>query len=176
MGAWTPWLAGGTVAASVVLGWCLALLTLPGVWVMLAAAALVNWLWTPGIYSWWTLSVCAGVALVGELLEVVASGVGAKKFGGSGWGATGAVVGSLLGALLGTLVIPIPVIGTIIGSVLGASGGALMTERWVKGRSWEESNKAAAGAAVGRLVATAIKLGVAVAVGLVLLAGLVTPL
>ena len=176
MGAWEPWLVGLVMVLSVAIGWGLALLTLPGVWLMLAAAALINWLWTPGVYSWWTIGVCAGVALLGEILEVVASGVGAKKFGGSGWGATGAVVGSLLGALVGTFAIPVPVIGTVIGSVLGASLGALMTERWVKGRTWEESHKSAAGAAVGRLAATVIKVGVAVAVGLALLLGLVTGL
>ena len=174
--AWTPWLAGGTVVVCVVMGWALAVLTLPGVWLMLLAASLVNWLWTPGLFSWWTIGVCAGVALLGELLEVVASGFGSKKFGGSGTGAVGSVIGGLLGAVVGTFAIPIPVIGTIVGSVLGAGLGALAAERGVKKRTWAESNKSAAGAAVGRLAATAIKIAVAVGVGLVLLLGLVTGL
>ena len=47
----------------VVLGWVLAVLTLPGVWIMLLAAALINWLWWPGCYSWWTIGVCGVIAL-----------------------------------------------------------------------------------------------------------------
>lgn len=176
MGGWTPWLAGGVVTLSVVVGWVLAVATLPGVWLMLLAATLVNWLWTPGVYSWWTLGVCAAVALAGEVLEVVASGFGSRKFGGSGWGAAGSVAGGLVGALVGTFAIPIPLVGTVVGSVLGAAGGALLTERWVKKRSWGESHKSAAGAALGRLSATVIKIAVAGVVGLALLAGLVTGL
>lgn len=176
MGAWTPWLAGGVVTLSVVVGWALAVATLPGVWLMLLAATLVNWLWTPGVYSWWTIGVCAAVALAGELLEVVASGFGSRRFGGSGWGAAGSVVGGLLGAVVGTFVILIPLVGTIVGSVVGAALGALVAERGVKKRPWGESHKSAAGAAFGRLGATVIKVGVAGAVGVVLLAGLVTRL
>jgi uncharacterized protein YqgC (DUF456 family) len=176
MGAWEPWLAGGVVALSVLVGWVLAALTLPGVWVMLLSATLVNWLWTPGVYSWWTLGVCAAVALLGEVMEVVASGFGSRRFGGSRTGALGSVIGGVIGALVGTFAIPIPLVGTVVGSVLGAAAGAAAAERWVKGRPWGESHKSAAGAAVGRLAATVIKLGVAVAIGVVLMAGLVTGL
>ncbi|MFT3683491.1 MAG: DUF456 domain-containing protein [Phycisphaerales bacterium] len=174
--AWTPWLAGGTMVIVVVLGWVLALLTLPGVWIMLLAASLINWLWWPGCYSWWTIGVCAAIALCGEIAEVVASAFGSKKFGGSGWGASGSVAGGLVGALVGTFAIPIPVVGTIIGSVAGAAIGALAAERGIKKRTWGESHKSAAGAAVGRLAATFVKLGVVLVVGLALLLGLVSPL
>lgn len=176
---WTalePWAAAGVIALCVFAGWGLALLTLPGVWVMLVAASLVNWLWTPGLYSWWTIGVCAALALTGEILEIVAAGVGSRKFGGTSTGSLGAVIGGMLGAVVGTFAIPIPIAGTIIGSVIGAALCALAAERGIKGRSWGESHKSAAGAAVGRIAATFIKLGVAVAVGLALLLGLVTPL
>lgn len=176
LAAWTPWLAGGTMVVCVVLGWALALLTLPGVWIMLLAASLVNWLWVPGVYSWWTIGACAGLALCGEIGEVVASAFGSKQFGGSGTGATGSVIGGLVGALVGTFAIPVPVIGTIVGSVVGAALGALVAERGIKGRTWGESHKSAAGAAVGRVAATVVKLAVAGVVGLTLLLGLLTPL
>jgi uncharacterized protein YqgC (DUF456 family) len=176
MGAWTPWLAGATVVVCVVVGWALAVLTLPGVWLMLLAASLVNWLWTPGVYSWWTIGVCAAVALVGEVLEVVASGFGSKKFGGTKTGAAGSVIGGLVGGVVGTFAIPVPIVGTIVGSVVGAAVGALAAEKGIKKRTWKESHKSAAGAAAGRLAATVIKLAVAVGVGLVLLVGLVTGL
>lgn len=160
----------------VLAGWAMALLTLPGVWVMLIAASVVNWLWWPGCYSWWTIGVCATVALCGEIAEIVASAVGSRRFGGSGWGAAGSVVGGLLGALVGTFAIPVPVLGTVLGSIGGAAVFAMGAERVVKGRTWEESRRSAAGAAAGRVVATAVKVAVAVLVGLVLLAGLATPL
>lgn len=174
--ALTPWLVGLTMVVCVVVGWGVALLTLPGVWLMLVAASLVNWLWTPGVYSWWTIGVCAGVALIGELLEVIASGIGSKKFGGTKTGAVGSVIGGLVGGLVGTFAIPVPIVGTIVGSVVGAGLGALSAERGIKGRSWDESHKSAAGAAVGRLAATVIKVAVAGGVGIVLLLGLVSPL
>lgn len=173
---WEPWVVAGVMAVCVVVGWGVAILTLPGVWLMLLAASLVNWLWTPGVYSWWTIGVCAGVALIGELLEVIASAIGAKKFGGTKTGGVGSVIGGLAGGLIGTFVIPVPIVGTIVGSVVGAGLGAMAAERGIKGRTWEESNKSAAGAAVGRLAATVIKLVVAGGVGVALLLGLFTPL
>jgi uncharacterized protein YqgC (DUF456 family) len=168
-------LAGITVLGCVLIGLALALITLPGVWFMLLAAALVNWLWTPGILSWWTIGLSAALALLGEIAEVAASAAGSKQFGGTNTGATGSVIGALAGAIFGTFAIPVPILGTIIGAIAGAAVGALAFERALKNRSWAESGRSAGGAAAGRAVATIVKLGLAAFIGLLLLLGVLVP-
>lgn len=164
---WEPLAAGSLLALTGVLGVLLTLLTLPGVWILLAVAVLVEVLWLPGLMSWWTLGVCFALAAAGEVGEAVATGVGAAKGGASRTGVVGAIVGTLVGAVLGTF-IPIPIVGTLIGAALGAAGGATLAERVLKNRGWRESGKAGAGAAAGRLVALAIKGGVTATVAVVL--------
>ena len=77
------------------------------------AAAAACQLWQPGMFSWWTIGVCTGLALLGEIIEFAAGAVGASRAGGSKTGAAGAIVGTLIGAVIGTF-IPPPVIGTIL--------------------------------------------------------------
>ncbi|MCG3122979.1 MAG: hypothetical protein GIKADHBN_01385 [Phycisphaerales bacterium] len=147
----------------------LTLLTLPGAWLMLAVAAACN-LWQPGMFSWWTIGVLAGIALLAELIEFGASALGAAKTGGTRSGALGSVAGALLGALAGTPFFP-PV-GTIAGAILGAGLGALIAERGIANRRWRDSAKVAGGAAAGRLVATVVKASAAAAIALVLIVAL----
>jgi hypothetical protein len=61
-----------------------------------------------------------------------------------------------------------PVIGTIAGAVIGAGVGAFIGERGLASRGWKDSARSAGGAAAGRLVATIVKTGFAVAIALVL--------
>ncbi len=156
-----------------VLGVAATLVTLPGVWVILATAVLCE-LWYPGMFSWWTLGVCAGLAVAGEIIELVASAVGASRAGGSRTGAAGAVVGTLIGAVAGTFV-PVPILGTIAGAALGAGAGALVAERFIKKRGLEHSARIAAGAAAGRLVAVVVKTAICALVGVVVTAAAFLP-
>jgi len=55
-----------------------------------------------------------------------------------------------------------------VGGVAGAGLGAVVAERGLKGRTWQDSAKAGQGAAVGRLVATALKTLLALVIALVL--------
>ncbi len=166
---WDAVFAATAVVLGVGAGLLLAAVTLPGVWLMLLVAVGVK-LWQPEMLSWWTIGVGLGLALLGEVIEAVASAVGARKFGASAWGAGGSIVGAIVGAVLGTFV-PVPVVGTLVGAVVGAGLGALAAERLIKKRSIQEAGKAAAGAAIGRVVATAIKVAIAAAVGLMLVVG-----
>ncbi len=163
------------VALSVlnVVGVALTALLLPGMWVMLLGAGLAQW-WHMAqygseMYSWWTLGVCAGVAALAEVIELAASGLGASKFGGTKTGAMGSVVGAIVGAVIGSLVLFL--IGTIIGAAVGAFAGALLGERLLKKRTWAEAGKSGAGAAIGRLAATLVKVALAVVVGAALSIG-----
>lgn len=161
------YLASSIVLLACVLAVPLTLLTLPGAWLALAAAAGCE-VWQPGLFSWWTIGICAGLALLGEGIEIAAGAVGASKAGGSKTGAVGAVVGTLVGAVLGTFVVPVPVIGTILGAAIGAGLGAMLAERVIKKKDAATSAKIAAGAAAGRLVAVVVKGTITLAIALTL--------
>lgn len=150
-------------------GVALTLLTLPGVWLILAVAVAAQFAYgDPQLFSWWTLGAALGLALLGEVAELGASAVGATRCGGGRSGAVGSIVGSTIGAIAGTFLIPVPVAGTIAGGVIGAAAGAVAAERGLAKRTWGDSCRIGQGAAVGRLIATIAKLGVTAAVGILL--------
>lgn len=121
----------------------------------------------PAMFSWWTLGIAAGLALIAELVEFGASAVGAAKAGGTRRGAIGSVIGALVGAVGGSVIVPI--LGTIIGAALGAGIGALLFERHDGRKSWKDASKIGAGAAAGRLVATLAKVVIACVVAVMLI-------
>ena len=150
-------------------GTVLTLLTLPGVWITLIVAVFVQLLWgDPQVFSWWTLGAALGLALLGELIEFLASAVGASRAGGGRSGSVGSIIGSLLGAVLGSIFLPVPLVGTIVGAVLGAGIGAIIAERGISERPWGQSYRIGQGAAVGRLISVVVKGGIAAAVGVIL--------
>jgi uncharacterized protein len=156
-----------------VLGIALTALLLPGMWVMLLGAGLAQW-WHMAqygtvMYSWWMLGACAAIATIAEVIELAASAMGASKFGGTRTGAAWSVVGAVVGAVAGSFVLPL--VGTIIGAAAGAFVGALLAERYVKKRTWGAAGKSGAGAAIGRLSAMAVKVGLAVVVAVALSVG-----
>jgi hypothetical protein len=148
--------------------WAGILFGIPGIWLMVLVAALVEWA-QPGEYmfSQTTLYVSAGLALLAELLEFLLGAAGARQAGGSKRGAGLAIVGGIVGAVLGTA-LPIPVLGTLIGASAGAFAGSLFGDR-MAGRSMDQSVQAGRGAAIGRFWGTTAKMIIG-AVVLVLLA------
>jgi uncharacterized protein YqgC (DUF456 family) len=139
----------------------LVILGLPGTWLMVVSTVLVAW-WrwdaTPApMFTLGPLIVIAVLALIGELLEFGAGVVGTKVAGGSKRSAVGALVGTLVGGIIGTFAIPVPLLGSLIGACLGAALGAWGVEL-VGGRPMRESLKSGAGAGVGRLAGTLVKL------------------
>lgn len=142
----------------------LVLITLPGTWVLLAVVAVLQ-AWRGELVEWNTLAWCAGLAIVGELVEFAASALGAAKAGGSKRAALGSIAGALVGAILGTpWLFPI---GPIVGGSLGAGVGALLAERTIATKTWAHSAKVGTGAAIGRLVATACKSAIAAIVAII---------
>jgi len=135
------------------------ILGLPGNWLMVLGAAGLAW-WQPGMFSLWTLGTIAGLALLGELMEFLLGAAGAKKGGGSMWGALGAILGAVVGGVIGTGVLPI--IGTIIGACIGAFAGALGFEMALGKKKLVESVSIGKGAAIGRFWGTIAKLTVGV--------------
>lgn len=144
------------------LGVFLVTMSLPGTWLIICATAAVAWWqWEAGLFGWPSLSILVGLAFLGEVLELVASALGARNAGGTVWGSVGALLGGVAGGILGTFLIPIVVVGSILGAALGAFGGALLGEASA-GRSVETSLASGRGAFWGRLAGTLYKLLVAV--------------
>lgn len=147
--------------AAMVVGLWINILTLPGLWVMVASVAIYAWV-TGGQYVGWpgliSLVVLAGLA---EVVEFVAGGAGAKKAGGSKRAFVGAIIGSILGAIF--LSIPFPVVGTIFGICAGTFIGAMVVEFMVK-RDHEQAFRVGWGATLGRLIGILTKLAFGVVI------------
>lgn len=140
-----------------VCGLILAALTLPGLWLMLAGAAIYAWL-THGQYlGWRTLIALLVLALIAEIAEIFLGGAGAKKAGATGWGMAGGLIGGILGGVLLTGLIPIPLLGTIIGICLGCFVGAFAVE-FLMGQPLGQSAMIGLGAAKGKLTGIAGKI------------------
>jgi hypothetical protein len=153
-------------------------LGMPGNWGMVAMAILSAWLIEPSWRShlpWsWVVTLLI-LALLGELVEFLASAAGVGKLGGSKRSAVLAIAGSMIGAIIGLFVgIPIPVVGGLIASVVlggvGAGIGAALGERWA-GRQWEGSLKIASAAFWGRMLGTVGKSAVGAVMTVVFLVG-----
>jgi hypothetical protein len=142
-----------------VAGLALTVMTLPGLWLMLASAAVYGWLTRWNYIGWRTLVILLILATIAEIIEFTSSGAGAKRAGGGRAGLWGALVGALLGGLvLSFLLSFIPIIGTLVGVCVGTFLGAMIGE-FATGRKITHSMKIGLGAAKGRLFGTFIKLG-----------------
>lgn len=166
------YVAASLVLVASILGIVLTVLTLPGVWLAVIVAAGCA-LWQPGLLSWWTVGIAAGLALLGEIIDTGASAVGAARTGGGKSGAIGSVVGGIAGAIVGSMIVPI--IGTILGAIIGAGLGAVAAERGISEKSWRQSMNVGAGAAAGRAVAMVAKIGISIAAGLLLSVAVFAP-
>lgn len=139
-------------------GLALTVMTLPGLWLMLAAAAVYALLTHGHFVSWWTLLLLLALAATAEIIELLSSGAGAKKAGGGKPGLWGALAGGIIGGIFLTAFIPIPVLGTLVGVCIGTFFGALISEL-AFGREVGHALWIGVGAAKGRLFGTFIKLG-----------------
>lgn len=167
-------------AVAVIAFWSLNLIGLPGNWMVVAAAAAYAWL-APGPgggLRWAAVAVVTGLAVLGEVVEFVASSGGVRRVGGSRRGAVLALAGSVVGAVTGLFVgVPVPIIGSVAAALLfagiGALLGAMLGELW-EGRSLAASWRVGRAAFRGRLFGTlaktligAVMAGIAVAVAVV---------
>jgi uncharacterized protein len=123
------------------------ILGLPGLWLLVAAVAGYAWV-TGGVYVGWTgLLTLVGLGIVGEIVEFIAGGAGAKVAGGTKRAMAGSIVGALVGGILFSPVFP--VIGTIFGACLGAFVGAAVIELAIR-RDFGQAARVGTGAARGR--------------------------
>ncbi|HOF41115.1 MAG TPA: DUF456 domain-containing protein [Candidatus Hydrogenedentes bacterium] len=134
---------------AVLTGIVLDLMGLFGNWVILGAAA-IAWIVT-GFehFGFLALGVMSALALLGELIESGAAGLGASQCGGSRGSIIAALIGCVAGAAVGTPLFP--VVGTVAGACLGAFIGAALHEYLNMERTAGQSMRVGAGAAMGRL-------------------------
>ncbi len=126
--------------------WLLNLLSLPGNWGMVAMLTLYVWLGPEeGRMSVGLAALLAAfcLAILGEVVELIAGAMGAKRAGASRRSTFFALAGSMVGAITGAVVgVPIPAVGSIIAAVLfggiGACLGAVYGE-WTDGKPWKDS-------------------------------------
>ncbi|WKK65617.1 DUF456 domain-containing protein [Lutimonas zeaxanthinifaciens] len=98
--------------------------------------------------NYYVLGITFFIALLILVLDYLIPGIGAKKFGGSKKGSTGATLGLIIG-----LILPIP-----LGFVVGAFVGALIGELIHDPRDLKRALRSAFGSFVGFLASTTMKL------------------
>lgn len=155
------------LVALLLTGLLLTIMTLPGLWLMVASAAGYAILTHFQFIGWRTLAALLVWAGIAEIIEITSSGKGAKKAGGSRRGLWGALIGGIVGGIWLSF-IPIWPISTLSGVCLGTFLGAMIGELTVDQRIGR-SAWIGLGAAKGRLVGTFVKLGFGVVMLLITL-------
>jgi uncharacterized protein YqgC (DUF456 family) len=167
---WVYYLVGILLVLANIAAWVATFFTLPGNWVIVALAVLSAFFLPEkpdGLGVGWTAVVFLTLlAVLGEVLELLAGAAGAAKQGASrrsmALALGGAAIGSVLGAVVG---LPVPIVGPFIaalgGGAVGAFAGAYLGETW-KGREGAERMNISKGALDGRLLGTVGKLIVGV--------------
>jgi uncharacterized protein YqgC (DUF456 family) len=141
-------------------GLLLTAFTLPGLWLMLGAAALYA-LFTHGQFlGWHVLLVLLITASAAEVGEIYLGGAGAKAAGASKWGIIGGFIGAIVGGIFLTFV-PVPILNHVVGICLGTFLGAFGVEMLL-GKPLNSSLRIGMGAARGRLFGIVGKLVVGV--------------
>ncbi|MHC4556381.1 MAG: DUF456 family protein [Planctomycetota bacterium] len=136
----------------------LVIFSLPGNWLIVISTCLFAWWrWEDGVFSIYTLIVIVALAVLGELVELSAGMIGAKKSGASWPGSIAALFGAVTGAVLGTFLIPIPFFGTLLGACIGAGLGVWGLE-FSRGKKMEHSVRYAVGAGLGEFFGITSKL------------------
>ncbi|MGQ0766369.1 MAG: DUF456 domain-containing protein [Gemmatimonadota bacterium] len=141
-------------------------LGLPGLWMMIGAAFLWNWIVPTATIGWGALGLSVAMAVLAEVFEWTLSAKYTARYGGSRRAGWGAILGGIAGAFIG---VPIPIIGSVIGAFAGAFAGALIMEFSRRESTAESATRVAKGALVGRVAATAVKVGLGCAVAALLL-------
>jgi hypothetical protein len=132
---------------------------IPGSVLLVAGALLVAWAEGFTRVSGWTVAACAAIGVAIWVVDFAAGVLGARAFGASRWAVLGAGLGLLVGMCLG-----------LPGIVLGPPVGAIALE-YARDPNFERALKAGAGAFVGFVLGTAVKVALSfVLVGVLVLA------
>lgn len=134
-------------------------LGLPGLWLIVGAVALYNPVTGTEAVGTTTIVGILLLATIAEVIEFTLAARYTKEYGGSKRAGWGAIIGGMVGAIIG---VPVPVIGSVIGAFVGSFVGALIAE-WSRGTNTATATKVATGALLGRVMATAAKVAIGMA-------------
>ena len=150
VGVGAAWLVTSCLLAAGVVG-CL-LPVLPGhLIILLAAVAHRLMLGAAGSgLAWWSFVILGALMAVSQTLEMLSGAAGSKWFGGSRWGALGALVGTLVGLFF----MPF---GLLVGPLLGAILAELGLAR--------QETRPAVISGVGSVVGTLAGMGIKIVIG-----------
>lgn len=120
---------------------------------IIVMAALFHWfaLREGSGIEWWTFVVLIGLLAASQIYEFVSGAAGSRWFGGTKWGAIGAIIG----AIAGLFFLP-------FGLILGPLIGALAFEVLFGQQGLEKAVRSGFGSGVGALSSLAVKVIVAV--------------
>jgi len=113
---------------------------LPGSPLILLGAFIYAWHTDFMVITWGTLTVLLVLVILSQVLDYLASILGAKKFGASRWGMAGAFIGGIIGLFF----------GGILGILIGPFVGKLLLELF-RGREMNASLKIGLGTLIGFL-------------------------
>jgi uncharacterized protein YqgC (DUF456 family) len=150
VGIGAAWMVTACLLAAGAVG-CL-LPVLPGhLIILLAAVAHRLMLGAAGSgLAWWSFMVLGMMMAVSQTLEMASGAAGTRWFGGTRWGALGAVIGTLVGMFF------MPA-GLLLGPLLGALVGELGVA--------QQAPRPAIRAGVGSVVGTLAGMGIKIAIG-----------
>ena len=146
-----------TIIASVLIGFGILgtlLPILPGTVIAFVGISLHKLLLGEASVSWGFILVAFLITLLTLLIDVWCTWWGARRFGATWLGATGAVAGALIGFLFFSLP----------GLILGPFAGAVLFEL-LANRTSHEAARAGVGTVVGSVVALFLKLGLTLGMG-----------
>jgi len=135
-------------------GLVLTVINLPGIWLIFGATLVAGIMdkfqnLTPLI-----LLILFFLCLASTFADNIAAALGAKKFGGTGWGIAGAVIGGIVGMF----------VGGVWGIFLGPLVGAVLFEMIFAKKDMTTSLKAGWGTFIGILISMILKLGLSVGI------------
>ena len=131
---------------------------IPGVPLAFVGALLAGWMTGFEELGFTPLAIVGGLAILAQVVDFLASWMGAKYYGAGRPGLWGGVIGSLLGIIL------FPPFGFIFGALVGAVGFELLA-----GRPFNEALRAGIGAFLGTLGGAVAKLFILVAIAWIVL-------
>jgi hypothetical protein len=129
---------------------------LPGCPLIFGGALLYAWYTGFAAVSWKVLVLLLALALFSEVLDKIATFIGARRYGASRWGLMGVLIGGL-----GGLILAGPA-GLIFGPFLGAIALELIRGRALEGafRAGFGAVVGMAGGAIGKLLIGLIMIGI----------------
>jgi uncharacterized protein YqgC (DUF456 family) len=104
--------------------------------------------------EWWSLLILAALMAISQTFEMISGAAGTRWFGGTRWGALGALVGSIVGMFF----MPF---GLLVGPLVGAMVCELAVAR--------KQTRPAVISGVGSVVGTLAGMGIKIAIGAVMI-------